>query len=315
MRWIKEDGQFSRSEEKPSWSEDTYFTDHSYRGFAADPERHELLLLNIHADTDAQFASHRDSSGTWHARGKIDFPIRAAYPQVALRNRAAHVLAVGDIQEPNPEWRELKFKHLQREWDYVFRRLFYAFTPELDDAPFSAPLEVDTVECTAGEIRNLDLHVDATGTAHLLYLKNPHVHTFLRDKYFAGDPFCSSLEYVTIRDGEVVRRRTLCKTPEIGGGIEPAYARFHVGLCEQLYVVVAGTRTSAGSDSSFDVCCFCVEAPDELTSLSLKHPFRTFFTNSPRGGSQPSNDLDLFGIADDAPKLRYAHVQIDVNKR
>ena len=35
-------------------------------------------------------------------------PIRACYPQVALRDRAAHVLAIGDIVEPNEAWRAHK---------------------------------------------------------------------------------------------------------------------------------------------------------------------------------------------------------------
>jgi len=115
------EGAVSKSAEDPNWAPGTYFTDHSYRGFAADVARGELLLVNIHARTSAQFVSHRTSDGQWHARGKIEFPIRAAYPQLALRDGAAHVLAIGDIVEPNPQWRELKRKHLKREWDYVFR--------------------------------------------------------------------------------------------------------------------------------------------------------------------------------------------------
>ncbi len=39
--------------------------------------------------------------------------------------------------------------------------------------PFSKRIEIDTVEKTAGHIRNLDLFVGAAGAAHLLYLKRP----------------------------------------------------------------------------------------------------------------------------------------------
>ena len=44
--------------------------------------------------------------------------------------------------------------------------------------------------------------------------------------------------------------------------------------------------------------------------IELKHPFHNFFTNTPRGGSPPSDVIDLFGIADDSPNLRYARIRI-----
>ena len=89
-----------------AWEGKPNFTDHSYRGFAADAQRGELLLLNIDASTSEQFVSLRDQAGKWHAKGKITFPIRAAYPQVALRHGQAHVMAIGDIREPVQAWRQ-----------------------------------------------------------------------------------------------------------------------------------------------------------------------------------------------------------------
>jgi hypothetical protein len=308
IRFADADGGLTTTQEKPVWSGDPHFTDHSYRGLAADAWRGEVILLNIHARTSAEFISHRDSRGIWHARGEIEFPIRAAYPQAALRDGAAHVLAIGDIQEPVPEWCELKAAHLKRQWDYVFRRLFYTYSPDLEGEPFIAPLEIDTVDDTAGHITNLDLHVDANGTAHLLYLKQKHVHAFLRDKYFPGESLSKELAYVVIRSGSVEMRRTLCK-PTAEGGFEPSYARFHVGPQERIYVVAAGPNaTEAGT--SFENRLFPVDDAADFSKLPLEHPFRTFFTSSPRGGSHPSSELDLFGTAEDSPNLRYSHVRL-----
>jgi hypothetical protein len=310
VRFGKADGVWTHGNETPAWSDGTWFTDHSYRGLAADAERGELLLLNIHARSSAQFVSHRDAGGRWHARGKLTFPIRAAYPQVALRHGAAHVLAIGDIQEPVPEWRKLKYQHLGREWDYVFRRLFYTCTPDLEKEPFADPLEVDTVEETGGHITNLDLHIDALGTAHLLYLKQPHVHAFLRDRYFPGWPMTRQLEYVTIHAGQVQSRRTLCQTPRGDAGLEPAYGRFHVGLRETLSVVVAGTRTDPDGSTVLVNAILSPATSGPVTELPLEHPFRTFFTSTPRGGGPPAADVDLFGQAEDSRRLRYAHVRL-----
>ena len=57
---------------------------------------------------------------------------------------------------------------------------------------------------------------------------------------------------------------------------------------------------------------FVVEIkPDAVASeISLTHAFRTFFTCTPRGGCPPSETIDLFGVAEDGPNLRYASVQL-----
>lgn len=48
----------------------------------------------------------------------------------------------------------------------------------------------------------------------------------------------------------------------------------------------------------------------EPLPLALKTPFSTFFTNTERGGNEPSNLLDLFGIGSDGETLRYARVRM-----
>lgn len=297
----------------PAWSEGTYFTDHSYRGFAADGVTRELLLLNINAQTGDQFVSFADHEGKWHAYGKIHFPIRSCYPQVALRNRTAHVMAIGDIVEPNEEWRKLKFEKLKSNWDYVFRRLFYTCSPDVANKPFGEPIEIDTVEKTAGSISNLDMYVDATGSAHLLYIRRPHQHEFIRDKYFAGEPMTWSLEYRVVRAGKIVGGSTLTSTPAArASGIAPAFARFHVDAREKLWVILAGQPIDKGVGGKFGMFAGRVESLTErpvFIPLRMEHPFNNFFTNTTRGGSKPSDLIDLFGTTDDPP-LRYARVRL-----
>jgi hypothetical protein len=297
---------------QPVWAEGAYFTDHSYRGFAADGANGELLLLNINAQTGDQFVSYCDSSGKWHQKGKISFPIRSCYPQVALRNRTAAVMAIGDIVEPVEEWRKLKFEKLKRQWDYVFRRLFYTYTEDIRSSNFSAPVEIDTVEETAGHIQNLDLYIDEAGATHLLYLKRPHQYSFIRDKYFPGQPMTAHLEYVVVKSGKVISRKTLAETPQGSKGLEPSYGRFHISSDGALWVIAAGTNIE-GAERTFGNYVgrvFLGKSSTNFIRIDLKHPFRTFFTNTPRGGSKPSDFIDLFGIADDNPNLRYAGIRL-----
>jgi len=297
---------------QPIWAEGAYFTDHSYRGFAADGAKRELLLLNINAKTSEQFVSYYDRKSKWHQKGKIKFPIRSCYPQVALRDRAAAVMAIGDIVEPVEEWQKLKFEKLKRKWDYVFRRLFYTFTPDIQTSGFVNPIEIDSVEKTGGHINNLDLYIDEAGTDHLLYLKRPHKYSFIRDRYFPGQAMTVHLEYVVVKGGKVLSRRTLAETPQDSKGLGPSFGRFHISSDGTLWVIAAGNYTD-GAGSTFGNYIGRIPSAGSkptFVRIDLKHPFRTFFTNTPRGGSEPSDVIDLFGIAEDSPNLRYARIRL-----
>ena len=296
---------------RPPWPKAAHFTDHSYRGIAADSRHGEFLVLNIDAKTSAQHWAFGLADGTFPRTGTIAFPIRACYPQVALRDRAAHVMAIGDIVEPNQEWRAFKKQQTGREWDYVFRRLFYTATPDIRRTDFATPVEVDSVEATGGHITNLDLWVDPQGVAHLLYLKT-NISPLLRDKYFRGRNIVTTLEHVELTGARVTRRTTL------SSGGEKAretchYARFHSTQDGTLWVVerISGLRPDGSSLQENRVLAIRPQ-PAGVTPipLALHTPFSTFFTAAECGGNRPSNLLDLFGIGGDGETLRYARVRM-----
>lgn len=287
---------------QPKWVDDTTFTEHSYRGIAADGARGEILLLNIDAKTGEQCWSFCDAGGNWVNCGRIRFPIRACYPQVELRHRAAHVLAIGDIVEPIEERRRYKHEQTKRDWDYVFRRLFYTWTPDAATTDFVAPIEVENLDETGGHISNLDLWVDAKGDAHLLYIKQP-VTPLLRDGFFPNLHLTKSLEYCIIRRGEIVSRNTLLVGGEDITGDTPNYARFHATPDGSLFAVYTC------SSSGMKIRQIAPQIAEPI-KLELQQPFHTFFTASERGGSKPSNVIDLFGVTSEPGKLRYARVRL-----
>jgi len=298
--------------EKPKWSGDPYFTDHSYRGFAADGVRRELLWLNIDAKTSVQHWSFRDAEGYWTRQGGISFPVRACYPQVALSNRSAHVLAIGDIVEPIEEWREYKFAQSGRSWDYVFRRLFYAYTSDVTQRDFGDPLEIDTVESSAGHITNLDLWIGPDGSAHVLYLKSNVQSAVMRDRYSPGLPILRTLEYTVLKEGKIVKRETLLVGGEVESEMDPGYGRFHATADGRLWAVCSATKRSdtASAPTLFLMQVFPERDRDHPVEVTLQDPFSVFFTATERGGSRPSNTLDLFGIGRDGQTLQYAEVQL-----
>jgi hypothetical protein len=290
----------------PVWDEGTSFTEHSYRGIGVDGTSGEILQLNIHSKTGDQWWSYRNQEGEWPKQGKIAFPIRSCYPQVGLRNGAAHVMAIGDIVEPVEEWRAFKFKETKRDWDYVFRRLFYAYTEDIQEKEFAEPVEIDNVDDTAGHILNLDLFLSDNGDAHLLYLKSTIQYESMRDRFFLGQELVTSLEYVRLVDGQVEERKTLIRKSEDEGDLKPTYGRFHRKKDGTLVTVV----TALYSEEKAANYLLRLGEDEVPEYLGLEQGLRPFFTATERGGSLPSDTLDLFGFGSEPNSMRYARVSL-----
>lgn len=298
--------------ENPVWAGEPYFTDHSYRGFAVDGNRRELLWLNIDAKTGVYHSSFRNAEGKWAKQSSITHPIRACYPQVALRDGAAHVLAVSDIVEPIEEWRKFKHDQSGRAWDYVFRKLYYSHTPDVASQDFAEPLEIDDVDATAGHISNLDLWIAPDGAAHILYLR-ANTTPVIRDRFFPGLPQLRSLDYAVVKDGKVARRELLHVAGEGLAAGSISYGRFHSTPDGRLWAVYfAESADEAGKREN------TLHLMPVYPNLDREHPvkvrlersFTTFFTATERGGSMPSSILDLFGITKDPTQLSYARIHL-----
>ncbi|MDP6778527.1 MAG: hypothetical protein QGI83_17370 [Candidatus Latescibacteria bacterium] len=292
---------------EPRWLGDPAFTEHSYRGIGVDGDRGEILLLNIEGSTSVQHWAFRDAGGEWSRQGGIEFQIRGCYPQVAMREQAGHILAIGDIVEPVEAWREHKYEQTGRDWDYVFRRLFYTWTPDITREAFCSPLEIDNVEATAGHITNLDLHVDASGAAHILYLRRTVAQELIRERFFPHHTCVVSLEYVALASGKIVEQRQLLWADGAPPGLTPSYGRFHTTPDGGLLVVYAATEAGDGTVGNY-VMRLDGDAPP--ARLELESPFRTFFTATERGGSPPSHLLDLYGVCGPGNTVRYARVSL-----
>lgn len=303
---FSQDNLHSPKKHIPSFPQTATFTDHSYRGIAGDSQHNQILLMHIDARTSEYHYALLKSDGQWDAPGTISFPIRACYPQIVLRKHAAYMLAIGDIKEPVEEWRRYKYERTQREWDYVFRRLFFTWTPNVLSEPFSPPLEIDNVDATGGHIINLDLWLDRSGGAHLLY-RREQTTPLLREKYFPHLPLRTSLEYCKVQNGRVVKRQTLMEGGEGLPTPRPQYARFHSPDGKRLLAVYSATMPDG---TWYNAVLPLLPSHSEPARIPLQQPFTTFFTACERGGSRPSPTIDLFGVAQDSKILRYACVQV-----
>ncbi|MCF6287281.1 MAG: hypothetical protein L3K26_19175, partial [Candidatus Hydrogenedentes bacterium] len=288
----------------PQWNiEQPYFTDHSYRGYGVDGPNNEVLLLNIDAKTSIQHWGHLDATGKTLANGQITFPIRSAYAQVALKNRSAHVMAISDIVEPVEAWRTFKFAQTQRKWDYVFRILYYTWTPDIDKSAFSEPIEVANVDKTGGYINNQDLWIAPDGSAFILYREHEVQTALLRDEFFPDASTIPSIHVAVVKDGKVVDRTVLVEGSESN---IPGHARFHESADGTLYAMVY-----VGGENVLMQVYPKLEAPAAI-KIPLKTPFTFFCLANTRAGCAPSNTIDVFGrTTTGGNMLAYAQITLE----
>lgn len=306
----------------PEWDGEPKFSEHSYRSFAADGARGEMVLLQNIGYTHAEW-TFRDSAGNWAASGRLTWPwgadyakpepIRVCYPNVTLENRAVHFCGVSDIIEPNPEWRAFKRELTGQQWDYDFRRLFYTWTPDITQQAFRPWVEVASRESTCGWITPGDLWVAPDGRVHLVWSERA-LDERLRPRFFPEARQSHAVNYAVLDQGKILLTRTLMIAEEGQARPVPAAPRFHVSREGRLLVVlyVSGPKGD-GTTVSENRLLLLDEAGHVAGSLTLplSHPFTQFFTATPRAGSPASDRLELLGhTAGAANEIRYARIHL-----
>ncbi|NQU23885.1 MAG: hypothetical protein HQ567_21595 [Candidatus Nealsonbacteria bacterium] len=306
----------------PQWQAAPPFTEHSYRSFAADGVRSELILFQNIGYTHAQWA-FRDKDGNWPAAGQLKWPwgaeydkpqpVRICYPNVALKDRAVHFCGVSDIIEPYTKWRAYKKEITGRGWDYDFRRLFYTWTDDVTSEKFHEWVEIASRDKTCGWISPGDLWAAPDGRVHILWTDRA-TDLRLREKFFPQVKQTHALNYAIVRRGKVISQRTLAEGGEGLSGEIPRQARFQVTPEGRLFVFyyVSG-RDAAGKPLSENRL---IELFDDGTAgppvlVPLKHPFSSFFTTTIRAGSPASNTIELLGVrAGASSTISYARIEL-----
>ena len=295
--------------ELPVWKDQPRFTEHSYRTIVADSEHNEVLYIQ-NVGMDVAHMSLLELGEKWTGVGHIRWPyadeyqqpqpLRLCYPNVIMHDRSVHFFGVSDIVEPVEEWKHAKYEITGREWDYVFRRLFYAYTPDIKDQSFVQWLEIVNLDATAGHVWNNDIWLSLDGTVHLIWCE-ASMDARLREQFFLNQDLMYCLKYMTIRDGEVQTCQTLKQICEQEDGRRPQSARFHILSDGTLIILASFVPNTPTSDQVVSYCL--AEVPTEATDLNwvdvlFSCPFSgTFLTNTVRGGSAPSDIIDVVGMS------------------
>jgi len=221
-----------------------------------------------------------------------------------LQDGAAHVMAIGDIVEPVEAWRQYKFEQTGQKWDYVFRVLYYTWTPDISNQGFAEPIEIANRDATAGAISNQDLWVGPDGSAYVMYTERVVQNAMMRDKFFPGESIDTSLHLAVVKAGVIAERRELVAG---GEGVQAGYARFHETPDGKLYAVAYIANSDPGDYLLQVYPKSDVAAP---VKIPLATPFGAFCLAGVRGGSTPSNMIDIFGHSTGGGTLSYARVDL-----
>ena len=307
---------------QPAWQGTPPFSEHSYRSFAADGAAGEFVHFQNVGYTHAEW-TFRDRAGKWSAQGQLKWPwgaeydkpepIRVCYPNVALRDRAVHFFGVSDVVEPYKAWREFKRELTGKEWDYDFRRLFYTWTRDITKESFAEWIEIASRDKTCGWVSPGDLWLAPNGDVHLLWSERA-IDERLRAKFFPEAKQSLTLNYAVVREGKVIRRRTLVESREDKPGLIGSAGRFHVTADHRLFVVcyAAGTESDGRRVAENRILEILPDgSAGAPVRLPLVKPFTSFFTATVRAGSPPSRTLEMLGPrAGNGNTMSYARVRL-----
>jgi hypothetical protein len=328
----------------PVWQGQPDFTEHSYRSIAADAANGEVLLLQNAGYTNAEWALLK-SDAQWLS-GRLYWPryaetdlapfganhARVNYPVVILRDRAVHFCGVAayDNWDRVRTIADMGMRHdpnskdasgmAGRQRGNRMRRLLYTWTDHVSATPFNDWLEIDNTFNDGGWLLAADMHLDASGTLHLLWFRSPMLAS-VRDECYKDISRIYRICYATMRDGKILSRRTLVQAGEMEGAAIPtdldqvgrpyvmlsgerilgdamSTPRFHVTPNGRLFVLyyVSGKK-SDGTDISENRI---LELRNDGTqsdpvAIALRYPLVQFFTATPRAGNAPSWTIDLLG--------------------
>jgi hypothetical protein len=301
----------------PSWNGNPDFTEHSYRTFAVDGRANEFILFQNTGYSLAEWV-YFDRNGDQNSQGQMVWPwgtdyeepqpVRICYPTVQLVDREVHFLGVSDIVEPKKAWKDYKYKLTGREWDYDFRRLFYSWSRDISTGQFEQWVEVASREETAGNIFPCDLWRAPDGLVHILWTEKA-LDERLHEDFFPKEKQSHALNHAILKEGKVIYPQPIMFSEE-ADNVLPGRGRFQVTPENRLFVFyhVYGGEGDFTENRVVEIWKdFRLSAH---VKVALKRPFNSFFTATVRGGSAPSNIIDVLG-EDEQHEMRYARIRIN----
>ena len=278
-----------------TWDDPEYFFhDHSYRGFTLDTANGNLFLVNQYiVSGGAHCYALCDHTFKTLQAGKLDFPVRSCYHNMAMRDGELYVFALRDIVEPNAAWKQYKFEKTGNEWDYDFRRVYLRYSPDITKEALGEAVSVCDRDDTCGWIYNIDCSYDKQGDMlFLVSVQNVHF-PFMKERFFPDAALETVLELYRFRKGQLVETRILDRSADEEGHMTQYGGFFHTASNGDVYIVWSKETDLAYNKVKTGTYLSKVEALEE-EPVMLMDRFATVYGNKTRLGAAGSDMIDMY---------------------
>ncbi len=271
------------------------FKSHNYRSSCVDESNGNLFFTNIHYPEEKHVWSLTDTKLQPLRSGGLEFPYRACYHNIAMKNSETYLFALQDIIEPNEEW--LEYNRRTSGFDYVFRTVYLRYSPDIMQEDLRPSVVIADMTDTCGVIDNLDCRFAPDGDMIFMAHERNIRSGYMRDRFFPGVPMYSELCLYRLSGGEV-KERVVIDRAEEGGEWDLSYNGFiHTAANGELYFVWART---AAMENGLSGMAFFIKKLNEPRKPAYKILERTgtfscrVFGNKVNHGAQPCDLAELF---------------------
>ena len=172
---------------------------------------------------------------------------------------------------------------------------------------FEEWVEVASREETAGHIFPCDLWKAPDGSVHILWTERA-LDERLQEAFFPHEKQSQALKHGIIFKGEVILNQPVMLSEDLDEEL-PGRGRFHVTPEGRLFVFYHVHDRDGNYAENRLVEIRADNRLGTALPVPLKRPFSSFYTSTVRGGSEPSNVIDVLG-EDGRQEMRYARIRI-----
>ena len=275
------------------WNRDDYiFWEHSYRGFAYDKVRGNLFLNNIEYGDEQFCYTLLDCKLATIRSGKLRFPARSCYHNIAMKDGETYLFAVRDIKEPNAAWRDYKRAVTGRQWDYDFRQIFLNYCADIETGDFEPSLLFCDRDATCGWTFPLDCCYDPNGDMLFMVSVQNVAQPFMRERFFPGLAPESALELYRFSKGKLISQTQLAVSADTE--LSTGYSGFfHTAANGEVYAIWSKDAYVPGDALPKGTYLSRLSAPDE-PPVRLMEECGCTFGSKVRLGAAPSDTVDLY---------------------
>jgi len=287
------------------WDRNDYpFKSHNYRSSGVDIVNGNLLCTNIHYPAEEFAYSLMDARCRPIRLGKLEFPYRVCYHNIAMRDGETYLFGVQDVIEPNEEWRN--YQKQMSDFLYVFRTVHLNYSPDITKEELRPSVVICSKEETCGQIENLDCAFTRDGQMIFMAGERQFMNEIMRDHFFPGMSNFSELCFYRLSKGEVIERVVMDRTEE-GDEWNLSHNGFiHTAANGELYLV--WSKIAEKGDGLFKIAFYIksVDEPNQKPYLIFEHVGvkSTHMSNRIDGskashGATPSDLVEIYWVEGD----------------